>query len=180
MYFPSGAQLGDVNSLLGSFETCFAPVPSGWMIQIFSLPSRSERNAIHCPSGETSSESHVPSSVVNSIFRSDFSGSPFFSSFLSVFFSSFLSFSCSGTPCHLAPALRTAGLPKKTPATIVRTASHAVPRRLGCFALMLISSVLFSNVPAGIHGSAMPRAIGLLDDAHCSRSLDACSQEPSQ
>src|SRR5713226_3019651 len=52
IYFPSGAQLGDVNSLLGSFETCFAPVPSGCIIQMFSLPSRSEINAIHCPSGE--------------------------------------------------------------------------------------------------------------------------------
>src|SRR5712691_8961069 len=187
MYFPSGAQLGDVNSLFGSFETCFAPVPSGWMIQMFSLPSRSETKAIHCPSGEnlgwlsnaippeisfacppsigsvkisptssnaivfasgeTSSESQVPSSVVNSIFRSDFSGSPFFSSFLSVFFSSFfssfLSFSCPGAPCSLAPALRTAWPPKKAPAIIVKTASHAVLRRLGCFALMLIPPYFF-------------------------------------
>ncbi len=51
-YFPSGAQLGEVKSLFGSFETCFTPVPSGCMIQMFSLPSRSERNTIHCPSGE--------------------------------------------------------------------------------------------------------------------------------
>src|SRR2546427_6225686 len=36
------------------------------------------------PSGETSSESQVPSSVVNSTFRSDFSGRPFFSSFFFV------------------------------------------------------------------------------------------------
>src|SRR2546430_7065260 len=42
MYFPSGAQLGEVNSLLASLETCFTPVPSGCMIQMFSLPSRSE------------------------------------------------------------------------------------------------------------------------------------------
>src|SRR5258708_36901077 len=53
MYLPSGAQLGEVKSLLGSFETCFTPVPSGCMIQMFSLPSRSEINAIHLPSGET-------------------------------------------------------------------------------------------------------------------------------
>src|SRR5580692_8013865 len=52
IYFPSGLQLGDVKSLFGSLETCFAPVPSGCMIQMFSLPSRSEMNAIHCPSGE--------------------------------------------------------------------------------------------------------------------------------
>src|SRR6266567_2184439 len=52
MYMPSGAQLGEVKSLLGSFETCFMPVPSGCMIQMFSLPSRSEMNAIHLPSGE--------------------------------------------------------------------------------------------------------------------------------
>src|SRR5260370_9079683 len=52
MYFPSGAQLGDVNSLLGSFETCFTPAPSGCMIQTFSLPSRSEMKVIHWPSGE--------------------------------------------------------------------------------------------------------------------------------
>src|SRR6266404_2594151 len=131
-------------------------------------------------SRETSSESQVPSSVVNSIFRSDFSGSPFFSSFLSVFFSSFLSFSCSGASCRLAPALRTAWPPRKAPAIIVRTASHAVPRRLGCFALILISSVPFSNVPNGIHGSAMPRASGLPDDRPNSGSLDAHNQKQSR
>src|SRR5256885_3631010 len=130
MYFPSGAQLGEVNSLLASLETCFTPVPSACMIQMFSLPSRSEMKVIHCPSGENfgwlskaippeisfawppsmgsvkmshsssntmvlpsgeaSSESQVPSSVVNSTFRSDFNGRPFFSSFFS-FFSSFFS-----------------------------------------------------------------------------------------
>src|SRR6266850_1488694 len=128
-------------------------------------------------SRETSSESQVPSSVVNSIFRSDFSGSPFFSSFLSVFFSSFLSFSCPGTPCHLAPALRTAGLPKKTPATIVRTASHAVPRRLGCFALMLISSAtIFQMFQPESPDLALLQAIGLLDDTPCSGLLDARNQ----
>ena len=52
MYLPLGSQLGEANSLLGSLETCFAPVPSACMIQMLSLPSRSERNAIHCPSGE--------------------------------------------------------------------------------------------------------------------------------
>src|SRR6266852_3854354 len=52
MYLPSGAQLGDVKSLLGSFDICFTPVPSGCMIQTFSLPSRSEMKAIHWPSGE--------------------------------------------------------------------------------------------------------------------------------
>src|SRR6266849_9509842 len=131
-------------------------------------------------SGETSSESQVPSSVVNSILRSDFSGSPFFSSFLSVFFSSFLSFSCPGAPCSLAPALRTAWPPKKTPAIIVKTASRAVLRRLGCFALMLISSVPFSNVPTGIHRSAMPWAIGMTDDRPNSGSLDAHNQKRSR
>src|SRR6267142_1449068 len=53
MYLPSGAQLGDVKSLFGSFETCFTPVPSGCMIQRFSLPSRSEMNVIQLPSGKT-------------------------------------------------------------------------------------------------------------------------------
>src|SRR5258708_30658824 len=112
MYLPSGAQLGDVNSLFGSFLTSFSPAPSGCMIQMFSLPSRSERKAIHFPSGdhfgwlsnaippeisfagpppmgsvkisptssktivfpsgETSSERHVPSSVRHSILRSPF------------------------------------------------------------------------------------------------------------
>src|ERR1700740_2964584 len=52
MYLPSGAQPGEVKSLLGSLETCFATVPSGCMIQMFSLPSRSEMKVIHCPSGE--------------------------------------------------------------------------------------------------------------------------------
>src|SRR5439155_1497150 len=52
MYLPSGDQLGEVKSLLGSFDTCFTPVPSGCMIQMFSLPSRSEMKAIHWPSGE--------------------------------------------------------------------------------------------------------------------------------
>src|SRR6267154_865657 len=52
MYLPSGAQLGEVKSLFGSFETCFAPVPSERIIQTFSVPSRSERKAIHLPSGE--------------------------------------------------------------------------------------------------------------------------------
>src|SRR6266849_2063335 len=52
MYLPSGAQLGEVKLLLGSFDTSFTPVPSGCMIQMLSLPSRSERNAIHWPSGE--------------------------------------------------------------------------------------------------------------------------------
>src|SRR6266446_3478867 len=52
MYFPPGAQLGEVKSLLGSFETCFTPVPSGCMIQMFSLPSRSEMKATQWPSGE--------------------------------------------------------------------------------------------------------------------------------
>src|SRR2546430_3492321 len=33
MYFPSGAQFGDVNSLLGSLETCFTPVPSVFFFQ---------------------------------------------------------------------------------------------------------------------------------------------------
>src|ERR1044071_3152292 len=55
-------------------------------------PSRSNR--IVLPSGETSSDIHVPSSVVNSIFLSVLSGSS--SSFLS-FFSSFLSSSFAGS-----------------------------------------------------------------------------------
>src|SRR5215472_10307474 len=48
----SGVQLGDANSELGSLETCFGSLPSGFMIQTFSLPSRSDRKAIHLPSGE--------------------------------------------------------------------------------------------------------------------------------
>src|SRR5262245_14023505 len=52
MYFPLGAQLGEAKSLLASLDTCFTPVPSACMIQMFSLPSRSEMKAIHCPSGE--------------------------------------------------------------------------------------------------------------------------------
>src|SRR5205085_4199056 len=52
MYLPSGDQLGEANSLLGSFETCLGSLPSAFMIQTFSMPSRSERNAIHLPSGE--------------------------------------------------------------------------------------------------------------------------------
>src|ERR1700745_1256029 len=52
MYFPSGAQLGEVKSLFASFETCFKPVPSGCMIQMFSRPSRSKTKPIHCRSGE--------------------------------------------------------------------------------------------------------------------------------
>src|SRR5260370_4266343 len=52
MDLQSGAQLGEVKLLFGSFDTCFTPVPSGCMIQMFSLPSRSEIKAIHWPSGE--------------------------------------------------------------------------------------------------------------------------------
>src|SRR5579883_964825 len=52
-----------------------------------------QSKAMVLPSGETSKESQVPSSVVNSILRPGFSGRPFFSSFLSSFFSSFLSWS---------------------------------------------------------------------------------------
>ena len=52
MYFPSGDQLGEANSLLGSFETCLGSLPSAFMIQTFSVPSRSDKNAIHLPSGE--------------------------------------------------------------------------------------------------------------------------------
>src|SRR5579871_5540353 len=52
IYFPSGAHEGETKSLPGSFETCFGSLPSGFMIQMLSLPSRSERNAIHFPSGE--------------------------------------------------------------------------------------------------------------------------------
>src|SRR5436190_3376867 len=182
MYLPSGAQPGEVNSLLGSFETCFKPVPSGCMIQMFSLPSRSERKAIHCPSGEnfgwlsnaippeisfacppstgsvkmsptssnaidfpsgeTSRESQVPSSVVNSIFRLDFRGRPFFS----FFFSSFLSFSCSAASCRIAPAFSDVEVPKMNPRNIAKTTNHAVrPPRLGCFTLMLDFLRTFEN-----------------------------------
>src|SRR5438046_4815261 len=60
-------------------------------------PSRSKR--IVCPSGETSSDIQVPSSVVNSTFVSAFKGSP--SSFFSSFLSSWLLFSCaSGEPAR--------------------------------------------------------------------------------
>src|SRR6266513_631430 len=177
MYFPSGAQLGELNSLLASLETCFTPVPSGCMIQMFSLPSRSEMKVIHCPSGENfgwlskaippeisfawppsmgsvkmspsssntmvlpsgeaSSESQVPSSVMNSTFRSDFNGRPFFSSFFS-FFSSFffscLSFSCATASCRWRLASSGVAPPKMTSRTMANTTNHAVrPRRLGCF-----------------------------------------------
>src|SRR5215469_7469339 len=52
MYFPSGDQLGVANSLLGSFETCWGSLPSAFMIQTFSAPSRSDKNEIDLPSGE--------------------------------------------------------------------------------------------------------------------------------
>src|SRR5580693_1846615 len=97
-------------------------------------------NTIVLPSGETSSESQVPSSVVNSILRSGFKGRPFFSSFFSGFFSSFFSsclpFSWSAASCRLVPALLVLAPPKKTPANIANTRSHVATRRLGCFALM--------------------------------------------
>ncbi len=85
----------------------------------------------------------MPSSVVNSTFRSDFSGRPFFSSFfssfLSSFFSSFLSFSCSAISWRFALAFTAISSAKITPRTIAKTTNHAVsPRRLGCFALMLV------------------------------------------
>ena len=51
-YRPSGAQFGEAKTLFGSFDTCFGSAPSGCIIQMFSLPSRSEINAIHLPSGE--------------------------------------------------------------------------------------------------------------------------------
>src|SRR5260370_37112415 len=53
MYLPSGAQLGEVKSLLGSFETCFTAVSSRFHVQMVSLPSRSEENLIPLPSSGT-------------------------------------------------------------------------------------------------------------------------------
>src|SRR5258707_7145197 len=52
MYLPSGAQLGEVKSLLGSFETCFTPVPAGCMIPIVLLPFRTELEAFDLTAGD--------------------------------------------------------------------------------------------------------------------------------
>src|SRR5260370_694067 len=98
------------------------------------------------PSGEASSESQVPSSVVNSTLRSDFSGRPFFSSFfscfLSSFFSCFLSVSCAAASWRFTPASSATSPPNMPPRAIANTTNHAVlPRRLDCFAVMLVSPV---------------------------------------
>src|SRR5260370_817685 len=94
------------------------------------------------PSGETSSESHVPSSVVNSILRSGLRGNPFFSffllSFLWSFFYSFLSFSCSEALCRFALASSSGGFPRNKPPTIANVIDHAARLRgLGFLTLML-------------------------------------------
>src|SRR5438445_1303626 len=60
--------------------------------------SPSGSKTVVLPSGETSSESHVASSVVNSIFRSGLRVRPFFfSSFFASFFSSFFSAGLGGS-----------------------------------------------------------------------------------
>src|SRR5260370_33260618 len=96
--------------------------------------------------GEAVRESEVPSSVVNSTLRSDFSGRPFFSSFfscfLSSFFSCFLSVSCAAASWRFTPASSATSPPNMPPRAIANTTNHAVlPRRLDCFAVMLVSSV---------------------------------------
>src|SRR5260370_33999919 len=52
IYFPSGAQLGEVKSLLQSFENCFTAVSPECLIQMFALLSPSARQTIHRPSRE--------------------------------------------------------------------------------------------------------------------------------
>src|SRR3989442_2862543 len=77
------------------------------MGSVYRSPSSSK--PIVLPSGETSSESHVASSVVNSIFRSGLRVRPFFfSSFFVSFFSSFFSAGLGGswgcaTGAHRSP-----------------------------------------------------------------------------
>src|SRR3990170_3583132 len=51
-YSPSGVHAGDANSELLSLESFFGSLPPAFMIHRFSAPSRSERKAIHIPSGE--------------------------------------------------------------------------------------------------------------------------------
>src|SRR5262245_39040110 len=83
------------------------------------------------PSGETSSETQVPSSVVNSIVRFDLSGSggDFFvgSSFFCLSFGSFLSLSFS-VPFSCADAAMTSsrGAPMSDPAATVKTRRNQV------------------------------------------------------
>src|SRR5260370_12975543 len=86
------------------------------------------------PSGETSNEIQVPSSVVNSILRSDFRGRPFFSSF----FSPFLSFCCSAASCRVALALSADAPLKVIARTIANPTNHAVPPPIpACLTLLL-------------------------------------------
>src|SRR5579859_113161 len=105
-------------------------------------PSNSKTMAF--PFGETSSDSQVPSSVVNSILRVGFSDSPFFSSFFSSFLSSFLSLSCAAVrpfgPSARAVALQ---LPERSanptnhtthPPTVVHFAFMLDPPTLPVFA----------------------------------------------
>src|ERR1700691_782958 len=93
-------------------------------------------NTIVLPSGDTSSDSHVPSSVVNSILRSRFSGS-FLSLSLSSFLSSFLSLSWEY--CEVGSSVLCASVAARLPSppnpasTIAITASHRRTQALFCF-----------------------------------------------
>ena len=52
MYLPSGVHSGDQYRVFLPFVSGRASVPSGFAIQMFSSPLRSERNTILDPSGE--------------------------------------------------------------------------------------------------------------------------------
>src|SRR5215469_11665982 len=110
------------------------------------------------PSGETSSDSQVPSSVENSILRSGLSVKPFFSSFFSSFFSPFLSFSCPAKSRSLAVAGAAAAPPKIIPDTKAATIGHTPrPRRPGCFTFIVLSSKIGNEPGIGRHPLAFLR-----------------------
>src|SRR6266404_807272 len=97
--------------------------------------SPSNSNAMLFPSGETSREIQVPSSVVNSIFRADFRERPFFPSFFSSFLSSF--FSCA-PPLSCRAKLAPKRLPAPAPNITARTASRAATPSCKRLVLILI------------------------------------------
>src|SRR5690348_9738219 len=123
-------------------------------------PSNSKTMVL--PSGETSSDSHVPSSVVNSILRAGFSGIPFFSSFFPSFASDF---SCARALCGFAHAA--------PPRITVNATIHAArPRTQSCFAFMLFppsfsyvapTNELRDGLAADTRPAGLPDITGRLD-----------------
>src|ERR1700691_592705 len=115
------------------------------------LPSSS--NTIVLPSGDTSSDSHVPSSVVNSILRSGFSGSSLSWEYCEVVSSAL----CASVAARLTS-------PANPASTIAITASHRRTQALFCFKTIPQPPICVSQ---------------RIDDQHPTRTHDQTRLAPS-